>query len=411
MTGSRIFTPLSLPNGTVLSNRLAKAAMEESLADGEQAPGELLCRLYQRWAESDIGLMITGNVMVDRRALTGPGAVVLEDDSQLHKFARWARIAKSGGAKVWMQINHPGRQLYAFLGQQAVGPSAIVVDIPGFSRMFAPPREMTGAEIWQTIERFANSALLAQRAGFDGVQIHAAHGYLISQFLSPLTNKRNDEWGGSLRNRARLLLEIVSKVRSVVRPDFCVAVKLNSADFQRGGFDAGDAIDVVGMLNTQSVDLVELSGGNYEAPAMQGQTRDGRTLDREAYFLEFAQHIAQIANMPLMVTGGIRRKTIAEKVIRKGVSVVGMASAFAIRPTVPDDWRSGRKAAVELPDVKWKNKTLAAAATMSLIKAQLSRMGRGKEPKPNLSPFWRFVGSQLHTRLRARQYRGWIARN
>lgn len=143
---------------------------------------------------------------------------------------------------------------------------------------------MTESMIAEVIQRFANTARLGEKAGFTGVEIHAAHGYLLSQFLSPLSNKRQDQWGGSLENRARILIEIVEAVRKVVSPQFTVAVKLNSADFQRGGFSAEDAQQVVKMLNEHAVDLVELSGGSYEAPAMQGQARDGRTLAREAYF-------------------------------------------------------------------------------------------------------------------------------
>jgi len=170
------------------------------------------------------------------------------------------------------------------------------------------------------------------------VQIHAAHGYLLSQFLSPLTNLRRDRWGGSLENRARLLLEIVQGIRQQVGERFAVSVKLNSADFQRGGFSTDDAKAVVEMLNPLGVDLVELSGGSYEAPAMHGQARDGRTLAREAYFLEFAREIVSVARMPVMVTGGIRRYPVVEQVLGSGVAVAGMATALAIDPDLPARW-------------------------------------------------------------------------
>jgi 2,4-dienoyl-CoA reductase-like NADH-dependent reductase (Old Yellow Enzyme family) len=188
------------------------------------------------------------------------------------------------------------------------------------------------------------------------VQIHAAHGYLLSQFLSPLTNQRTDQWGGSLENRARLLLEIVKAVRMVVAPTFVVAVKLNSADFQRGGFSVDDAKRVVQLLNHADVDVVELSGGSYEAPAMQGEARDGRTLAREAYFVEFAQEIGQIAQMPIMVTGGIRRHVVAEQVMQAGVDLVGMATALAIVPDLPNQWRQGQDPAPALEPITWKIK-------------------------------------------------------
>ncbi len=314
-----LFDTLTLPNGSTIPNRLAKAAMEENMADAAQAPSERLMRLYQAWADGGAGLLISGNVMVDSRAMTGPGGVVLENDAQLEKFRRWARIGRSAGAQFWLQINHPGRQMQANLGQQAWAPSAVPLELGGMSRHFATPKAMDEAMIAEVIQRFARSAGLAERAGFSGVEIHAAHGYLLSQFLSPLSNRRSDAWGGSLENRARLLLEIVRAVRAEVAPGFAVAVKLNSADFQRGGFSADDAREVVRMLDGLGVDLVELSGGSYEAPAMQGEARDGRTLAREAYFVEFARDIRAAARMPVMVTGGIRRRPVAEQVLASGV--------------------------------------------------------------------------------------------
>lgn len=192
---STLFEPLRLPNGQVIRNRIAKAAMEENLADADHAPGDTLLQLYRRWAEGGAGLIITGNVMVDRRALTGPAGVVLEDDRLLPRFRRWAEACRSHGAQAWMQINHPGRQLMADLGQPALGPSAIAVDIPGLKGVFAQPRALSGAEIDGLIQRYLNAAVLAERAGFSGVQVHAAHGYLFSQFLSPLSNRREDDRG------------------------------------------------------------------------------------------------------------------------------------------------------------------------------------------------------------------------
>ncbi|BCK64111.1 hypothetical protein KAM338_29730 [Aeromonas caviae] len=200
------FTPLTLPNGSQLINRLAKAAMEENMADRDHAPSEALIRLYRTWAEGGAGLVITGNVMVDGHAMTGPGGVVLDSDdlspALAGRFSAWAEAAKSGGAQIWMQINHPGRQMPAALGQPTLAPSAVPMALGRFSRQFSPPRAMSEADIAEVKARFINTALLAQRVGFDGVQIHAAHGYLLSQFLSPLTNQRRDRWGGSLENRA-----------------------------------------------------------------------------------------------------------------------------------------------------------------------------------------------------------------
>jgi 2,4-dienoyl-CoA reductase-like NADH-dependent reductase (Old Yellow Enzyme family) len=404
-----MFERLTLPNGSVIANRIAKAAMEENMADADQAPSEQLMRLYQSWADGEAGLILTGNVMVDGRAMTGPGGVVLEDDRHLDKFKRWASIGRSRGAQFWLQINHPGRQMQANLGQETWAPSAVPLDLGKLSKRFAAPRMMTQDLIAEVIGRFARSAQLGEQAGFSGVEIHAAHGYLVNQFLSPLTNQRTDQWGGSLENRARLLLEIVKAVRAVVSPQFAVAVKLNSADFQRGGFTTDDARQVVEMLGLLRVDLVELSGGSYEAPAMQGQARDGRTLAREAYFLEFARDIKAVAKMPVMVTGGIRRRLVVEQVLGTGVDMVGMATALAIDPYLPRDWRLGKDTAPELRPITWNNKVLASLANMAVVKFQLQKLSKGKTPNPNVSPLRALTLQQIAIAFRTRQYRRWVA--
>ncbi|WP_337158335.1 NADH:flavin oxidoreductase/NADH oxidase family protein [Pseudomonas putida] len=403
------FTPLVLPNGSTLANRIAKAAMEENMADAEHAPSARLMRLYHAWAQGGAGLLISGNVMVDFRAMTGPGGVVLENALHLERFRQWAQVGRAQGAQFWLQINHPGRQMPANLGQATWAPSAVALELGSMSRHFSTPRAMTMQVIEDVIRRFARSAQLAEQAGFTGVQIHAAHGYLLSQFLSPLTNQRTDQWGGPLENRARLLLEIVKAVRAAVSPGFAVAVKLNSADFQRGGFSADDAKKVVGLLNPLGIDLVELSGGSYEAPAMQGQARDGRTLAREAYFLAFAREIREVAAMPVMVTGGIRRLPVAQQVIDSGVDMVGIGTALAIDPALPRGWQTGQLSAAQLPTITWKNKALASLANMAVVKYQLNKLARGKAPDPAVAPGWALIVQQLASALRARQYRRTMA--
>lgn len=404
-----LFTPLALPNGALLPNRLGKAAMEENLADDDHAPSDKLIRLYRAWADGGVGLIVTGNAMIDRRALTGPGAVVLEDRTHIERFRRWTQAMRSGGAHAWLQISHPGRQTPAALGQPALAPSAVPLDMGSFSRHFAAPRAMTQEEIDQVIERFAHSASLAEEAGFTGVEIHAAHGYLLSQFLSPLANRRDDRWGGDAERRSQLLVEVIRRVRQAVTPGFVVAVKLNSADFQRGGFGPEDAKAVVQRLNPLGVDLVELSGGSYEAPAMRGVVRDGRTLAREAFFLEFAHEIAAVARMPLMVTGGIRRKAVAEQVLASGVSVVGLATALALNPRLPLEWRAGVEGTAALRPVTWANKMAGAMAAIAMVRHQMNRLSRGRVPYLGVSPLRALVEDQLSVAWQARRYRRWMA--
>lgn len=214
------------------------------------------------------------------------------------------------------------------------------------------------------------------------MEIHAAHGDLLSQFLSPLSNRRQDRWGGSLAHRARLLLDIVRGVRASVAPGFAVTVKLNSADFQRGGFSPEDARAVGALLAPLGVDLVELSGGSYEAPAMLGSAPDERTLAREACFLSFAQEIAQAATLPLMVTGGIRRRAVAQQ---------GLDPVPQLRP------------------ISWSNKPLAATAHMAAVKHQLQRLASARPPRPEVSPLWALLGAQWEAWRQARRYRRWVS--
>ena len=420
MTNSPLFEPLTLPNGTTLSNRLCKAAMEENLAvQPGQYPGEKLFTLYERWARGGVGLILSGNVMVDPSALTGPGAVILEKGTDLTPFRNWAQIGKSGGGQFWLQISHPGRQMYKSLGETAVSPSDVALELGKFSSLFAPVRALSADEIEGIIARFADTAEQAETAGFDGVQIHGAHGYLVSQFLSPLTNRRSDQWGGSLENRARFLLRIVEACRARVTPRFGIGVKLNSADFQRGGFAFEDARQVVEWLNGKGVDFVELSGGSYESPAMQGNPQEESgpktsTEAREAYFIDFARDIAKVADMPIMVTGGITRRATAEAALAHdahgfGVALLGIARAMASDPFLPRHWRAGENTDVALPQVGWKNKSLAALAVMGLTKAQIERMAKGRSPGDGGAPALALAADQVRAARRASRYRKWRA--
>ncbi len=403
-----LFAPLTLPNGQVLKNRLAKAAMEESMAEPGQLPGAPMQRLYRRWAEGGAGLLITGNVMVAPDAMTGPGGLVLEAGTPLAPYRAWAEAVHAGGAKVWMQINHPGRQVFAALGNPGWAPSAVPLAMGKHGKLFAPVQALSAEQIAAIVQRFADTARAAEAAGFDGVQVHAAHGYLISQFLSPLSNRRTDAWGGSVEGRAKLLVDVLRAMRGAVKSGFAVGVKLNSADFQRGGFSEDDARAVVGLLNAEGVDLLELSGGSYESPAMQGRTADGRTLAREAYFLDFARDLATAATMPVMTTGGIGRRAVAESVLASGIDVVGLGTALAMQPDLPRQWAQA-EAVAPRPVVAWRDKTIASLATMALVRRQLHRLGAGKKPAPGASPLVSLVLDRWMMKGLTRRYRAWRA--
>jgi 2,4-dienoyl-CoA reductase-like NADH-dependent reductase (Old Yellow Enzyme family) len=411
MPSSSLFAPLTLPNGSVVPNRLCKAAMEENLSAPGQIPGAALFNLYRRWAEGGVGLILTGNVMISPDALTGPGGVVLQRGTDLTPFVEWAKVGQSTGAQLWMQINHPGRQLLANMGEEAIAPSAVAVDIGKHSKLLAQPRAMSEADIHKVIDRFADTASRAEEAGFSGVQIHAAHGYLLSQFLSPLVNQRTDIWGGLLENRARLLFAVIKAVRARVSPSFCVGVKLNSADFQAGGFQLDDAKWVVRQLNAMHIDLVELSGGNYESPAMQGSSDGSSTLNREAYFIDFARDISGVSKIPIMVTGGISRREVAVEALTRnsdglGVSMLGMARAMAVAPDTPNRWKAAHYD-VPVQHVQWRDKAMAGLATQALSKQHMVRMAAGKPPKTYINPLFALIADQWRMRQLTKRYRKW----
>ncbi|TGK02670.1 NADH:flavin oxidoreductase/NADH oxidase family protein [Leptospira langatensis] len=401
-----LLEPLTLPNGVVISNRIAKAAMEEGISDRKFLPGEKIFQLYSRWAKSGAGLLITGNVMVDPNGLTGPGNVILRKGMDLSGLKKWAKIAKSEGSKILLQINHPGRQTFSFVTETPVAPSPIKVKIPGrmFEKVFGVPRALRGEEIRDLIQKFVNAALLAEEAGFDGVEVHSAHGYLINQFLSPITNIREDEWGGSLENRARFLVEVVKGIRAAVKPGFCLGVKLNSADFQGGGFQEEDSIRVIQMLEPLGVDLLEISGGNYESPAMQGGS--GK---REAYFLEFAKKAREITKIPLLVTGGFRTRSVMQEAISsEEADMIGIATPFAFHPEFVHALAEGKIEKVSTDIPKLSNPAINSIARMSAIRLQFRRMGEGKEPKLPRSLIFNLILDQIRGRRNAKRYKKFL---
>ncbi|MFN8149902.1 MAG: NADH:flavin oxidoreductase/NADH oxidase family protein [Solirubrobacterales bacterium] len=373
--------PYPLTREVTLKNRLVKAAMSEQLATTSNSPTAGLERLYGRWANGGVGMIITGNVMVDRRSIGEPLNVVVEDERDLEALGRWAEAAKSQGATALMQINHPGRQTLAGLSELAVAPSAVQVDV---GPAFAKPRALTDAEIREIIERFAETARVAVKAGFDGVQIHGAHGYLISQFLSPLTNLRDDEWGGDAERRRRFVIEVTRAVRAAIGEHRVLSIKLNSADFQRGGFSEEESLAVIAELDGEGIDLLEISGGNYESPAMSSGGRSDSTVKREAFFLDFAEKVRSVSAAPLLVTGGFRSgAAMTDAIVGGATDLVGLARALALEPELPGALLSdpaGTRSSFELKQIGVKK--LDSAADLWWTQHQLHRLADGKDPDP-----------------------------
>ncbi|MEM7434547.1 MAG: NADH:flavin oxidoreductase/NADH oxidase family protein [Myxococcota bacterium] len=332
-----VASPLSLRCGATLPNRICKAAMTEGLSDTNDNASEGLATLYGRWSDGGAGLLVTGNVMVDRRFLERPGNVVVDGNGGFDALRRMAQASTRGGNHCWMQINHPGRQCMRVSSNHPVAPSSVA--LKGMLGLAARPRALEVSEIRDIIRGFARVAKTAKDAGFTGVQLHSAHGYLSSQFLSPYANRRTDEWGGSLENRARFLLETYRAMREAVGADFPVAAKLNSSDFQKGGFNNEESAQVARWLCDEGLDLLEISGGTYEQMALFGRPAEGEkkaesTLRREAYFLEYARNIRQAAkDVPLMVTGGFRSVSLIRQVVESGeVDMVGLGRPFCVMP-------------------------------------------------------------------------------
>lgn len=374
--------PLALPCGAVLGNRIAKAGMSEQLASVRGRPTGELVRLYERWGRSGSGLLITGNVIVDRRAVAEPRQVVVEDRRDIALLSGWSQAAQAGGGQCWVQINHAGRQIPRTLSLRPTAPSP--VRVRGFGGMFARPRALRGEEIEELVRRFARTAALAVEAGFDGVQIHAAHGYLVSQFLSPLTNRRDDGWGGDAERRRRFLLEVLAAVRREVGAEVPVAVKLNSSDFQRGGFDEQESMAVVEALNEAGVDLLEISGGTFEVGAMTGTVAvKGSTREREAYFLEYAERVRKHARMPLMLTGGLRSASAMGSALRSGaIDVCGIARPLALEPDLATRLLAEESTVSSVRPRHGRIRALAAAAETIWYTHQIRRLACGREPDP-----------------------------
>ena len=411
---SLLADPLPLPCGATLPNRLGKAAMTEGLASPDGVPTAELERLYGIWSDGGAGMLLSGNIQIDRDHLERPGNVVIDgpaDDAMMAALQRWAQAATRNGNHFWAQISHAGRQTQSNVNKHPKAPSAVKLGLPG--GQFGEPVALTVEEIEKLVDGFALAAKTCQAAGFTGAQIHAAHGYLLSSFLSPRANQRTDQYGGSLENRAHFLLAVVAKTRAAVGPGFPISVKLNSADFQKGGFNFDDSLQVVKWLEQASVDLVEISGGTYEQPALMGadgieekepQNVAPSTRAREAYFVDFAKAMQEAVTVPLMVTGGFRTRAAMEAALESGAAdLIGLGRPMCVMTDAPKQLLEGLETLPRYEDElellpEWLGflkrfqmvKAVAGFAVIFWFYEQLENLGSHGKTDPGLSVFKAF---------------------
>ena len=435
MSNVNIENSLTLPCGAEIKNRICKAAMTEGLADEQNRATEKHVTLYSRWAEGGSGILLTGNVQVDHRYLERPANVVIEGEQSNEQISRLRAYADAGtknNTHLWMQISHAGRQTPAAVAPTPVGPSDVQLKMPGAA--FGKPRALEHDEILDIIQRFAHTAKVAQDTGFTGVQLHGAHGYLLSEFLSPDINTRTDQWGGSLENRARLLLESISTVRKAVGDKFPVALKLNSADFQKGGFTHEESVQVATWLNDEGLDLLEVSGGTYEQPKLVGldnstlnpdraESLRESTVAREAYFLDYAKDIRAVFKNPLMVTGGFRSRAGMDAALAADAcDMIGLGRPLCVDTEIVNKLMVGSEDTTTIFEKsleigpKWLRPLLGLNSPFRTFAAlngwgqqgwwctQIINMGEGRKPDLDLGVFKAFTGYQSSEKKAAAAY-------
>ena len=408
---------ITLPCGAQIKNRICKAAMTERIAFADNYTNQRHLNLYKKWAEGDIGILLTGNVQVDKNHLEGPANVCIEEDTyaeQLPLLRKWAEEGTKDNTHLWMQISHAGRQTPGEINSSPKAPSSVQLKIPG--RNYGVPSALSTEEINEIIKKFTFVAKIARETGFTGIQIHSAHGYLLSEFLSPDINLREDEWGGTVENRSRIHVEIIKSIRREVGEDFPISVKMNSADFQKGGFSPDDSIQVAKIIEAAGVDNIEISGGTYEQPRLLGldnvsinpdrsEVRKESTIAREAYFLEYAEKIKKNIQIPLMVTGGFRTKEGMESAVESGAcEIVGVGRPLCANPFAIKEMFDGK---IEQLPIYEKTLSLgpwifSPSSPFRLIQAlnafgaqawfyqQIKRMGDNKLPDLSLGLFSAF---------------------
>jgi 2,4-dienoyl-CoA reductase-like NADH-dependent reductase (Old Yellow Enzyme family) len=387
-------------------NRFLKGAMTERLSswdaqnlEARGVPSKNLVNVYKRWGQGEYGIILTGNIMIEYDHLEAAGNPIIPRGSKyegerFERFKELATEAKKHGSLIVGQVSHPGRQVEDKIQKHPISASDVQLEGNIMGMTFAKPRAATEEDIKNIIEGFAHAAEYLEKAGYDGIQLHGAHGYLLAQFLSPTTNHRTDKYGGSLENRARLITEIGQEVRRRTSDKFVLGIKLNSVEFQEKGFDTEEAATLCKMLEDNKFDFVELSGGTYEKLAF-GHQRES-TKKREAFFLDFAEKITpSLSKTKTYVTGGFKTAAAMADALQS-VDGVGIARPTCLEPELPRQIISGEVDAAidQLTDDNDFGMTNVAAGT------QIRQLGKDQQPidlsdEKNFAAFQKDVGTWM----------------
>ena len=325
-------------NGMLMNNRMIRSATWEGMCDQDGRPTEKLINCYRDLAQGGIGLIISGYTFVLPEGKGLPGKMGIHTDDFATAYKNLTGAVHDAGGTIAIQLVHAGGQTNStYAGRQPLAPSAVQVD--QFSEV---PAELTEDEIYDTISAFGEGARRAKGWGFDGVQLHGAHGFLINQFLSPLTNRRTDEYGGSIDNRCRFLLEVYRKVRESVGGDYPVFIKLNAADNLDGGLEVDDAVYAAKKLAEAGIDAIEVSAGTPASGEKSPAREKILKPEQEAYNLPLARRVKEAVNCPVIVVGGFRSYEVAEKTIKDdGMDYIAMARPLIREPGLANRWLQG----------------------------------------------------------------------
>ncbi|XP_014553514.1 hypothetical protein COCVIDRAFT_107485 [Bipolaris victoriae FI3] len=417
---SRDPAPLGKPLDFVFSkrtaqNRFLKGAMTERLSSFDPdvletrgVPSKELANVYRRWGEGQFGVILTGNIMIEYDHLEAAGNPIIPRDAKFEgeRFEMFKEIATQGkkhGSLMVGQVSHPGRQVSDDIQKNPISASDVQLTGNPMGLSFAKPRAATEEDIKNIINGFAHAAEYLEKAGYDGIQLHGAHGYLLAQFLSPTTNLRTDAYGGSLENRARIITEIGQEIRKRTTPSFILGIKLNSVEFQDKGFNTEDAATLCQILESNTFDFVELSGGNYEHMAFKHQRES--TKKREAFFLEFAEKITpSLSKTRTYITGGF--KTVPAMLdALSTVDGIGLARPVCLEPELPRQIIAGEVNAT----IKQRMEEGDFGTTLVAAGAQIKQLGKDEQPidlsdEDNYAAFMKDLGVWAESKKDRKSY-------